>query len=151
MMIDENDPALDRAVGSRAQRIEAVEIDDLASDALRAGRAAVPESGHRQLLRKGHDDLGTLRAAGPDRHREWLDMNIREAKSLKFGDRPGPRALLGLRGGKALANLGGQAFSDVPGIMIVAQRLIAQRGDVDGNECWRGQGGDRLPPGGWPG
>src|SRR5437764_12644758 len=105
MMVDEDDPALDGAVGSRAQRIEAVEIDDLASDALRAGRAAVPERGNRQLLREGGDDLGTLRAAGPDRHREWLDMNIREAKSPEFCDRPGPCALLGLGCGQALANL----------------------------------------------
>src|SRR5437868_5259971 len=105
-MVDENDLALDGTVGRGAERIDAVEIDDLAGDASRAGRAAVAERGDGQLLREGGDDLGAFGAASPHRHGEGLDMDVGEAEPLELSDGPRPRASLGLGCRQALPDLG---------------------------------------------
>src|SRR5437868_4771209 len=63
MVVDEDDLAPDVGVRRQAQRIDAVEIDDLAGDALWAGRTAVTERRNHQLLGEGRDDFGALGAA----------------------------------------------------------------------------------------
>ena len=54
--------------GAAPERIDAVEVDDLAGNAFGAGRAAVAERGDRDLLREGGDDLRAFRASHPHRH-----------------------------------------------------------------------------------
>ena len=131
-------------IGRGVQRFERVEADDLAGDPLRRRRAAVAERGDDQPLREGREDLGALRAAGPHRHVERLDPDVGETERLQPGDRPVARAGFGLGPGEPLADLGGEPFDDVPGI-IVLQRGIAQRGDLrvgrsgDGG-CWASAG-----------
>ena len=51
--------------------------------------------------------------------------------------------------GEALADLGGQALDDIPGVMVVPQRIVAQRGDpgIDQHRRWR-RGGRCLGEGG---
>src|SRR6185369_17012000 len=78
VMVDEDDLAADRAVGREAEGIDAVEIDDLASDSLWARRATVAKGGDHQLLRERRDDFCALRAADPDRHGEGLNVDVGE-------------------------------------------------------------------------
>ena len=125
--------------GAARKRIDAVEVDDLAGDALRAGRAAVAERRDDQLLREGRDDLGAFRAARPDRHVERLDVDVGEAHRRQFGDGPVAGARLGFGRREALADFGRQPFDDVPGIMIVRERIVAQRGDPRIGDDWRRQ------------
>ena len=68
------------------------------------------------------------------------------AKPIAFSlrDRPVAGARLGLGRGEPLADLGGQPFGDVPGIMVVGERIVAQRGDLGIGDDGRRQGGDRL-------
>ena len=144
VVIDEDDLAPDGTVWRGTEGIDSIEVDDLARDALRACRAAVAERGDRQLLREGRDDLGTLRPTRPHRHRERLDVDVGETHGRQALHGPVAGALLGLGRGEALADLGGQAFSDVPGIMVVRQRIVAQRRDIPIDKDRRRQRGDRL-------
>ena len=51
--------------------------------------------------------------------------------------------------GQALAHFGGQSFDDIPGIMVVLERVVAQRGDlgIDEHRRWE-RGGGLLGEGG---
>ena len=67
------------------------------------------------------------------------------AKPIAFSlHRPVAGARLGLGPGEPLPDLGRQALDDVPGIMVVGERLIAQRGDLRIGDDRRWQLGDRL-------
>src|SRR5690606_806067 len=69
LVVDEDDLALDRAVGGGSERVEAREIGDLALDALDTRGTAVAERGDRQLLRQeGTGQPRLFIAALPDRH-----------------------------------------------------------------------------------
>ena len=141
VMVDEDDLASDSAIGSGAQRIDAVEMDDLAGYSVWSGRTAVAKRGDDEFLREGRDDLGAFGAASPHRHGEGFDMDVRKSHRGQPFDGPvaGPRFSFG--GGQALPHLGGQAFDDVPGIMIVLERIVAQRGDLGIDEHRRRQRG----------
>jgi len=130
VMVDEDDLAFDRAFGREAQRIDAVEIGDLAGDAFGRSRAAVAEGGDDQLLREGRDDLRALGAASPYRHFERFDVDVGKSHGRQALDRPLAGAFLGLRRRQPLADLGSQALDDVPRIMVILERIVAQRGDL---------------------
>ena len=89
--------------------------------------ALLPNAAHDQSLREGGEDLGCFRPARPHRQREALDPDVAEAERSQLGHRPLAGAGLGLGSGEALADLGGQPFGDVPGIIILERRVAERR------------------------
>ena len=66
---------------------------------------------------------------------------LREAERGQPAHRPVARPRLGLGAGQALADLGGQAFDDVPGDRVVGERGVAQRGGIGRAAGWAKAGG----------
>src|SRR5690606_30837878 len=103
-----------------------------------------------QGLRERRDDLAALAAAHPFRERDRLAPYAVETERLEFRDDPLARLEVVLAAGKARADLGCEAFGEVPR-GVVSQRLVAQlrrRRDVAGrqrgrlagrNRDWRGE------------
>src|SRR3569832_2286225 len=58
VVVDEDDLAFDRTVWRGTERSDAREIDDLAGDAFRAGRATVPKRCNYKLLWEWRLDFG---------------------------------------------------------------------------------------------
>ena len=129
VMVDEDDLAAHGAVRRCAERVDAIEVSNLAGNPVRSGRPAVAERGDDQLLREGGDDLRALRPTRPHRHGEGFDMDVGEAHRAQALHGPVTRPRLGLGRGKPLPDFGGQPFGDVPGIMVVIEDIVAQRGN----------------------
>ena len=69
-------------------------------------------------------------------------MDIGETHRLQLAHRPVASAGLGLGRGKRWPTSVVRPFGDVPGIMVVVERIVAQRGDPGvGDHRWRGSAG----------
>jgi hypothetical protein len=145
----EHDLAAHGGIGRGFERGKRVEPDDLANNPFGRGRRAVAERGDHQFLREWGEDLDRFRAPGPSRHVERLDPHVGETHRRQLAHRPVARPRLGLGSGETLADLGRQALDHLPRVMIVGERIVAQRRDarIDQHRRWR-RGGRCLGGGG---
>ena len=148
-MVDEGDPALQRPVRSGLQRVQAGEIDQLASQPARRGRRAVTQRGDGKVVRERRGQLRPLRSAHPAGDGEGFDADVGEAQRLETGDSPVARRRFALGAGQALADLGGQALGDVPGDAAALHGLGNCGAGEDESECAKcGAGNGELHCGG---
>ena len=113
--------------GSRASTLSNATISPVIQP---GGSAAAAERSHDQFLREGRDDLRRSRAARPDGDGQHSTRTLEKPSAFNLSDRPGAGAGFRLGRGEALADLGRQALDDIPGVVVVLQRLVAQRGDL---------------------
>src|SRR5690606_13569144 len=137
---DEGDLAFKAALGRGLECVQGGELDHLGLERA-LGADAATQGGDHQRLRKGRDDFRALVLAQPDGEGHRLQPDPVEAHLLEAGLGPGHGTGIGLAAGQARADLGGQAFDEVPG-EVAGQGLLAQAlGGGDGLGVQAGIGG----------